>query len=72
MLFDTHCHLTDERLRDGVAELMRRAEEGGVARLVTVGYDRESSLEGAALAEKYDNVYCTVGIHPHDASSARR
>ena len=72
MLFDTHCHLTDERLRDGVAELIRRAEEGGVARLVTVGYDRESSLEGAALAEEYDNVYCTVGIHPHDAVTATR
>lgn len=72
MLFDTHCHLTDERLRDGVAELIRRAEESGVARLVTVGCDRESSLESAEIASRYPEVYCTVGIHPHDAVTATR
>lgn len=72
MLFDTHCHLTDERLRPDIDDVVSGALKGGVARLVTVGCDRESSLESAEIAARYPEVYCTVGIHPHDAVTATR
>ena len=52
MLFDTHCHLTDERLRLDIDDVVSGALKGGVARLVTVGCDRESSLESAEIAAR--------------------
>lgn len=70
MLFDTHCHLTDERLRPETEGIVLGAAEEGISRLITVGYDRQSSVEGAEIAARYDNVYCTLGIHPHDAVTA--
>lgn len=69
MLIDTHCHLTDERLLPEVSEVIASAARAGVERLVTVGYDRESSLAGAALADEHASVWCALGVHPHDASS---
>ena len=69
MLIDTHCHLTDERLLPEVSEVIASAARAGVERLVTVGYDRESSLAGAALADEHAGVWCALGVHPHDASS---
>lgn len=70
MLIDTHCHLTDDRLAEEVDEIVASMRTDGLEALVTVGYDIESSLKGAELALKYDAVYCSVGIHPHDAVSA--
>lgn len=70
MLFDTHCHLTDDRLLPEAESIVLGAAEKGVSRLITVGYDRQSSLDGAELAARYDGVYCTLGIHPHDAVTA--
>lgn len=70
MLIDTHCHLTDERLAPEAEEIIASMSADGLEKLITVGYDRESSFGGLAIARAHDNVYCTVGIHPHEASSA--
>lgn len=67
MLIDTHCHLTDERLAPEVEDIIRSMPADGLSALVTVGYDRESSLAGLRLAEEYADVWCTLGVHPHDA-----
>ncbi|NOZ25485.1 MAG: YchF/TatD family DNA exonuclease [Nitrospirae bacterium] len=66
-LIDTHCHLEMSAFdpdRDGV---MERARNAGIAAIVTVGSDLEGSEKAVMLAGKYDFVYASVGIHPHDA-----
>ena len=64
MLIDTHCHLD---MLDDVDEVLARAREAGVARAVTIGESMASSEWAAAAAMQRDDVWATVGIHPHNA-----
>jgi TatD DNase family protein len=48
-------------------EVIKRAALAGVEAMITIGSDLESSRQAIALSEKHDSIYCTVGIHPHDA-----
>ena len=66
-LFDTHAHLHDPWIGDDLPEVMERAREAGVERIVTIGCSLEDSRNAIAVAEQYDNVWATVGLHPHDA-----
>ncbi|MYD73011.1 MAG: radical SAM protein, partial [Chloroflexi bacterium] len=66
-LFDTHAHLHDPWIGDDLPEVMARASEAGVERIVTIGCSLEDSRNALAIAEQYDNVRATVGVHPHDA-----
>jgi TatD DNase family protein len=60
-VIDTHAHL--DALDDDPASVVARAREAGVTRILTVGMD-----EAVALAERFDDVFAIVGIHPHDAA----
>jgi TatD DNase family protein len=64
MLVDTHCHLDMLEDLDGALERMRAA---GVARAVTIGVDRATSEWAVRAARTHDQVWATVGLHPHDA-----
>ena len=66
-LFDTHAHLHDPWIGDDLPEVMARASEAGVDRIVTIGCSLEDSRNAIAVAEQYDNVWATLGVHPHDA-----
>lgn len=66
-LFDTHAHLHDPWIGDDLPEVMARAKEAGVEQMVTIGCSLEDSQNALAVAERYDNVSATVGVHPHDA-----
>jgi len=66
-LFDTHAHLHDPWIGDDLPDVMARASEAGVERIVTIGCSLEDSRNALAVAEQYDNVWATVGVHPHDA-----
>jgi TatD DNase family protein len=66
-LIDTHCHLEMSRFEADLDEVIARAREAGVQAMVTIGSTLETSAQAIALAEKYEFIYCTVGIHPHDA-----
>ncbi len=68
MYFDTHAHLDLEPLCDAEGEVVRRAREAGVSRIVTIGIDPESSEKAIAIAHRHSGVYAAVGLHPHDAS----
>ena len=70
MLFDSHCHLTDERLIGEVEAVVGRAREAGVGRMVTVGADPEDMDAAVALAAQFDGVWASVGVHPHVADRA--
>jgi len=69
-LIDTHCHLAHDRLHSQVETVLDRARSAGVmACICAAGCPRESQA-ATALAKKHRDVYCTAGVHPHDAAGA--
>ena len=64
---DSHCHLPADPGAAGL--ILDRARAAGVAWVVCVGTDLATSRAAVALAESHPDVYATVGLHPHDASS---
>ena len=67
MLFDTHVHLNAEQFEDDLTEVIERAIEAGVERMVVVGFDRPTIEKAMELIETYDFIYASVGWHPVDA-----
>lgn len=67
MLTDSHTHLNAEQFKDDQEEVIQRALDAGVTRIVNVGFNRETIPSSIELAEKYDFIYSTVGWHPVDA-----
>ena len=66
-LIDTHCHLTDGRLRSQLAGVLARAADAKVAAIITVGSDLADSAAAAVLARQYEQVFFAAGVHPHEA-----
>jgi len=66
-LVDTHCHLDFEDFDSDREDVIKRASEVGVKFIINIGSSLRGSRESIALAEKYDSIYASVGIHPHDA-----
>jgi len=71
-LVDSHCHLDNEQFDPDREAVIERARAAGVERMVVIGTgEGPPDLEaGIRLADRYDPIYATVGIHPHDASKA--
>jgi TatD DNase family protein len=68
MLIDSHAHLEMKEFDSDREDVIKRAGEVGVAFIVTVGTNLALSRKAVALAQKYENIYATIGIHPHDAA----
>ncbi|MCM8775572.1 MAG: TatD family hydrolase [Candidatus Omnitrophica bacterium] len=66
-LIDTHAHLHFQDFDQDRDEVIRRAREAGMELFITVGSDVVDSEAARKLSEKYDCIFSTVGIHPHDA-----
>jgi TatD DNase family protein len=69
MLIDTHCHLDFPAFEPDRDQVIRRALEAGINYFINVGATLESSSAACALADRYSQVYATVGVHPHDADT---
>ena len=67
MLVDSHCHLDFDSLQSDIEGVMARAKEAGVERMVTISTRIKRFDEITAITERFDNVYCSVGTHPHNA-----
>ncbi len=68
MLVDSHCHLEyDSFVAEGDA-VIERARAAGVGACVTIGTKLATFPKTLAVAEKHDRVWCSVGVHPHDAA----
>ena len=67
VLIDSHAHIYYRDYCNDFDEMLQRAADAGVAAILVVGTDIESSQESVALAEKHPQLYAAVGIHPHDA-----
>lgn len=71
-VIDTHCHLDHQRFGDEAEEVINRAVQSGVSRMVTIGCATDAASVPSALriARAHpDRIRATVGVHPHDASS---
>ena len=66
-MIDTHAHL--DACAEPAGELVRRAREAGVSRIIAIGSGIESSRAALAFAERDEAVFAAVGIHPHQAAS---
>ena len=66
---DTHCHLQFEEYATDREEIIERMREEGIA-AIAVGVDGKSSQDALALAEKYEHLFASVGLHPNHAADA--
>ena len=67
MLIDTHAHYDDKRFNADRDEVIQAVKAGGGELIINAGANLRSSRSSAALADKYDFMYATAGVHPHDA-----
>jgi TatD DNase family protein len=67
LLVDSHCHLDFADFDEEREAIMQRAFDNGVRRMVTISTRVKKFDQILALAEKYDEVYCSVGTHPNNA-----
>lgn len=69
MLIDTHCHLTDAAMCDNLDGVLRRAADADVGQIICPTADPADIPAALHTAEKYDNVFTTIGIHPEHADA---
>ncbi|MDD4628820.1 MAG: TatD family hydrolase [Candidatus Peribacteraceae bacterium] len=66
-MIDSHCHLADKQFATDVEAVIARAGEKGVERMITISDSIPESKKCLEIAKKFDQVFCTVGVHPHCA-----
>ena len=67
MLVDSHCHLDFPDFAEELDDIITRAGEAGLGRMVTICTRIRKFDQVLAVAERFDNVFCSVGTHPHNA-----
>jgi TatD DNase family protein len=70
MLIETHAHLDYPDFATDFDDVLRRANEAAVTRIITIGTSIESSRRAVELAEKYPSIYAVIGVHPTNAEQA--
>lgn len=65
-MIETHCHL-DYLKQDDTEALVKRAHDGGVEKIITISVEPDNLDAALAIAERFEHVYCTQGVHPHEA-----
>jgi len=70
MLIDSHAHLEMKEFDPDRSDVIERARAAGIDGIVTVGTNPDLSRKALAIARQHENIYSTVGIHPHDAAAA--
>lgn len=67
MLVDTHCHLDFPEFDQDRDRVIQRSRDGGIDYIINIGSSLSGSQKSYELAQKYDFIYATCGIHPHEA-----
>ncbi len=67
---DTHAHLNFPDYRNDLETVVGRAKDAGVSHIVNIGISLKDSLESMEIADRFENIFFSVGIHPHNASDA--
>ena len=66
-MIDSHCHLADTKFDADLGAVLQRAEQAGVTTLVTIADSLKEGEKCLSLAEKNEQLLCTIGVHPHNA-----
>lgn len=66
MFTDTHCHLNDKNFSVDLEEVVTRAQNCGVTKIINFGATLEDSLQAVELTEKFSGMFAGVGIHPEE------
>ncbi len=66
MIVDTHIHLYDDKFKEELNDVITKAQEVGVTKMICVGCDYETSKKALEIAKEYDFIYCAVGVHPSE------
>ena len=69
-LIDTHSHIYYDKYNHDLNQVINRAIDSGVEKIICVGVDLKSSIKSLEISNKYKNVFCTIGYHPHESSKA--
>lgn len=68
MIIDTHAHLYYPEIHDHLEEILARAKDAGVEKIIVPAVDLDTSKTILDLSEKHEVIYCAVGIHPCDVN----
>ncbi len=68
-MIDTHAHINDEKLFPLRTEILKSAQEAGIEKVICTSYDLATSKRACQIANEFEDVFATVGIHPHDAKN---
>lgn len=68
MIIDTHAHLNIDEFQDELDQVISRAKDNDVQKIIVIGMNQKANLKGIELSKKND-IYATVGIHPADVST---
>jgi TatD DNase family protein len=67
-IIDTHCHIQDDEYKFNIEDVLMRAKESGVKKMICIGTDYRTSKLAVELAEKHENIYAVIGVHPHESN----
>ncbi len=70
-IFDSHCHLDDPAFEQDLGAVIERARRSGIAAMMVVGIDEQSSRRAVEIARAHSGIVASVGVHPHDARECR-
>ena len=70
-LFDSHCHVNEEKFDEDREEVLARMAEHGMTRYAVIGSDMATSRACVEYVKSHGNAVCAVGIHPHEAKGYR-
>ncbi len=71
-MIDSHCHLADAKFATDLDAVVLRATASGVGRMICIADSLSESEKCLEIAEKYEQIFCTIGVHPHNASMWER
>ncbi|XLQ20680.1 MAG: TatD family hydrolase [Candidatus Moraniibacteriota bacterium] len=63
-IIDSHAHVHDKKFDEDREAVIQRSFDDGVEKIITVGTNEKTSFEAIELAQKYENIYATIGLHP--------
>ena len=69
LIYDTHAHYDHRQYAKDRDAVLGTLPQQGIGAVLNIGCDMQASYDSVALAEKYDFIYATVGVHPHDAKT---
>lgn len=71
-IVDTHAHLHFPQFKDDLQSLINRFSSDGIDFVINVGIDVADSIQSLKVAQKFSQIFCSVGVHPHEASKVEK